>query len=212
MSRTFDSLTIRNFRIFSAGTLLSNIGTWMQRVAQDWLVLVVTGSAGALGITTGLQFLPSLLLSPIAGVVADRFPKRWVVLWAQVSMAVCALILAVLALAGAVEAWHIYVLAFLFGCGSAFDVPARQSFVNEMVDRDHLQNAVALNSASFNLARMIGPAIAGVLISVMGSGEVRAKAMESADVSMMGSGDVELAGTARCKISKMGSGNVRCPG
>ena len=100
MSRTFESLQIRNFRVFSAGTLLSNIGTWMQRVAQDWLVLVVTGSAGALGITTGLQFLPTLLLSPMAGVVADRFSKRVVVLWSQISMALAALALGVLAVAG----------------------------------------------------------------------------------------------------------------
>src|SRR4051812_39881543 len=105
MSRTFESLRIRNFRVFSAGTLLSNVGTWMQRVAQDWLVLVVTGSAGALGITTGLQFLPTLLLSPMAGVVADRYSKRVVVLWAQVSMALAALVLGLLAISGMVEAW-----------------------------------------------------------------------------------------------------------
>jgi len=170
VSRTFESLKVRNFRIFSAGNLLSNVGTWMQRVAQDWLVLVVAGSAGALAITTGLQFLPTLLLSPIAGVVADRFPKRIVVLVAQIAMALCALALGLLALAGVVETWHIYLLSFLFGCGSAFDVPARQAFVNEMVDRDRLPNAIALNSASFNLARMIGPAVAGLLISALGSG------------------------------------------
>ena len=171
MSRTFDSLKIRNFRVFSAGTLLSNVGTWMQRVAQDWLVLVVTGSAGALVITTGLQFLPTLLLSPMAGVVADRFSKRVVVLWSQIVMALAALALGLLAVASAAEAWHIYVIAFVFGCGSAFDVPARQAFVNEIVPHERLANAVALNSASFNLARMIGPALAGVLISAFGSGE-----------------------------------------
>ena len=170
MSRTFDALHVRNYRTFAAGSLLSNIGTWMQRVAQDWLVLVVTGSAGALGLTTGLQFLPTLLFSPIAGVMADRFSKRIILVWAQIAMGTTALALAVLALSGVVEAWHIYVLAFVFGTGSALEVPARQTFVNEMVDRDHMANAVGLNSASFNLARMIGPAAAGGLISLLGSG------------------------------------------
>jgi MFS family permease len=171
MNRTFEALHIRNYRTFAAGSLLSNIGTWMQRVAQDWLVLVVTGSAGALGITTGLQFLPTLLLSPVAGVMADRFSKRVILVWAQIAMGATALALGLLALAGAAEAWHIYLLSFVFGCGSAIEVPARQTFVNEMVDRDRLANAVGLNSASFNLARMIGPALAGGLISLLGSGE-----------------------------------------
>ena len=170
MSGTFDALHVRNYRTFAAGSLLSNIGTWMQRVAQDWLVLVVTGSAGALGLTTGLQFLPTLLFSPIAGVMADRFSKRLILVWAQIAMGTTALALAVLALSGTVEAWHIYVLAFVFGTGSALEVPARQTFVNEMVDRDRMANAVGLNSASFNLARMIGPAAAGGLISLLGSG------------------------------------------
>jgi MFS family permease len=143
----------------------------MQRVAQDWLVLQLTNNNGtALGITTGLQFLPILLLSPYAGLIADRFPKRRLLQVTQLMLAVPALALGVLALTGVAESWHVYVLAFVFGIGSAFDAPARQSFVSEIVGPDDLTNAVGLNSASFNLARMIGPALAGVLIAAFGSG------------------------------------------
>src|SRR5262245_6545796 len=142
----------------------------MQRVAQDWLVLALTGSAGALGITTGLQFLPILLFSPMAGVIADRFAKRSVMMITQSAMGITAAILGVLAISGVAQVWHVYVLAFAFGTAAAFDTPARQAFVNEMVDHDTVANAVALNSASFNVGRMIGPAIAGVMIAVLGSG------------------------------------------
>lgn len=172
MSPTFRSLSVRNYRIYASGALVSNVGTWMQRVAQDWLVLALTGSATALGITTGLQLLPALLLSPLAGVVADRFPKRRVLMITQVMMALPAALLGVLAITGVAEAWHVYVLAFLFGVGTAFDAPARQSFVVEMVGKDDLANAVGLNSASFNSGRMIGPAVAGVMIAALGSGPV----------------------------------------
>jgi MFS family permease len=167
---TFASLRIRNYRLFATGSLVSNTGTWMQRVAQDWLVLALTGSAGALGLTTGLQFLPIVLFSPFAGVIADRYAKRQVLMITQVAMVATATLLGVLAITGLVEPWHIYVLAFAFGSAAAFDTPARQAFVNEMVSRDDLPNAIGLNSASFNLARMIGPATAGVLIAWMGSG------------------------------------------
>ncbi len=166
----FAALRIRNYRLFATGSLVSNTGTWMQRVAQDWLVLVLTGSAGALGLTTGLQFLPIVLFSPIAGVIADRYPKRRVLFVTQLAMGATAGALGLLAVTGLVQAWHIYVLAFLFGSASAIDVPARQAFVNEMVGRDQLPNAIGLNSASFNLARMIGPAVAGLLIAWMGEG------------------------------------------
>lgn len=172
MSPTFRSLSVRNYRIYASGALVSNVGTWMQRVAQDWLVLALTGSGTALGITTGLQLLPALLLSPLAGVVADRFPKRRVLMVTQVMMALPAALLGVLAITGVAEAWHVYVLAFLFGVGTAFDAPARQSFVVEMVGKDDLANAVGLNSASFNSGRMIGPAVAGVMIAALGSGPV----------------------------------------
>jgi MFS family permease len=143
----------------------------MQRVAQDWLVLQLTANNGtALGITTGLQFLPMLLLSPYAGLVADRFPKRRLLQVTQLMMAVPAIALGVLAVTGVAQPWHVYVLAFVFGVGTAFDAPARQSFVSEMVEPELLTNAVGLNSASFNVARIVGPALAGVLIAALGSG------------------------------------------
>ena len=170
MSPTFSALANRNYRIYIAGSVVSNTGTWMQRVAQDWLVLQLTHSGTALGITTGLQFLPALLFSPIAGVVADRMPKRTILRITQVAMALPALLLSILAITGAVQVWHVYVLAFVFGIGTAFDAPARQSFVVEIVGRKDLANAVGLNSASFNVARMIGPAAAGVIIAALGSG------------------------------------------
>ncbi len=166
----FRALSSRNYRIYLLGSVVSNTGTWLQRVAQDWLVLQLTQSGTALGITTGLQLLPALLFSPIAGVVADRVPKRTVLRFTQVAMAVPAALLGILAITGAVQVWHVYVLAFVFGIGTAFDTPARQSFVVEIVGNDDLPNAVGLNSASFNLARMIGPAVAGVLIAALGSG------------------------------------------
>lgn len=169
MSKTFSALKVRNYRLFAIGSLISNTGTWMQRVAQDWLVLVLTGSAGALGITTGLQFLPTLLLSAFAGVLADRYPRRIILIVAQLAMGLTAAALGILAVTGAVQTWHVYLLAFLFGSASAFDVPARQAFVNEMVPPDQMTNAIGLNSAGFNLARMTGPALAGLLITVLGS-------------------------------------------
>jgi len=170
VNKMFAALRVRNYRLFAAGSLISGVGTWMQRVAQDWLVLTLTGSAGALGITTGLQFLPILLFSPIAGVLADRLPKRSVLMVTQVAMAATAIVLGLLAVTGAVTTWHVYVLAFVFGTGAAFDMPARQAFVNEIVGKAKLANAVALNSAAFHLARMIGPAIAGGIIALLGSG------------------------------------------
>ncbi|MDN5855325.1 MAG: MFS transporter [Actinomycetia bacterium] len=171
MSPTFRSLAVRNYRIYAAGALVSNVGTWMQRVAQDWLVLQLTDNSGtALGITTGLQLLPALLLSPYAGVIADRFPKRTVLSITQIAMATPAALLGILAIAGVAMPWHVYVLAFTFGVATAFDAPARQSFVVEMVGQEDLANAVGLNSASFNSGRMIGPAVAGVMIAMLGSG------------------------------------------
>ncbi|MGZ5408942.1 MAG: MFS transporter [Aeromicrobium sp.] len=172
MSPTFSSLSIRNYRIYAAGAFVSNIGTWMQRVAQDWLVLQLTHSGTALGITTGLQLLPALLLSPIAGVVADRYPKRTILRLTQLAMALPAVLLGVLAVTGVVQAWHVYVIAFVFGVATAFDAPARQSFVVEIVGKEDLANAVGLNSASFNSGRMIGPAVAGVMIAALGSGVI----------------------------------------
>jgi MFS family permease len=171
LSPTFRALHNPNYRRYALGSLVSNTGTWMQRVAQDWLVLRLTdGSGVALGITTGLQFLPVLLLSPYAGVVADRFPKRRLLQLTQLTMALASLVLGLLAVAGVAVAWQVYLIAFLFGIGSAFDAPARQSFVSEMVGPDELTNAVGLNSATFNTARIIGPAVAGLMIGALGGG------------------------------------------
>jgi MFS family permease len=170
VSPTFSALQIRNYRIYAAGAVVSNTGTWMQRVAQDWLVLLLSaGSGTALGITTGLQFLPALLLSPLAGVVADRYPKQRVLVCTQIAMVVPAAVLGLLAITGQATTEAVYALALLLGVGSAFDAPARQSFVVEMVGPDDLANAVGLNSASFNAARVVGPALAGVLIAAGGS-------------------------------------------
>ena len=171
MSPTFRALHNPNYRRYAIGSLVSNTGTWMQRVAQDWLVLRLTdGSGAALGITTGLQFLPVLLLSPYAGVIADRFPKRRLLQLTQLTMAFASLVLGLLAVAGVAQVWQVYLIAFLFGIGSAFDAPARQSFVSEMVGQDDLTNAVGLNSATFNAARIVGPAIAGLMIGALGGG------------------------------------------
>ena len=167
----FSALVSRNYRIYLTGSFVSNIGTWMQRVAQDWLVLELSGgSAGAVGITTGLQFLPMLLLSPIAGLVADRFDKRRILKITQLWLALCAVTLGLLAITGIAVTWHVYLLALLFGIGTAFDNPARQSFVPEVVGAEHLPNAIGLNSATFHAARIVGPAVAGLVIAVAGSG------------------------------------------
>ncbi|MBT2213067.1 MULTISPECIES: MFS transporter [Actinomadura] len=169
----FRSLSNRNYRLFSAGQVVSNTGTWMQRVAQDWLVLdLAHGSGTALGITTGLQFLPMLLFGLWGGVIADRYSKRRVLMLTQVSMGALALVLGVLAVTGSAQVWHVYVLAFGLGVATVVDNPTRQAFVVEMVGRRDLPNAIALNSASFNGARLLGPAVAGVLIALLGTGPV----------------------------------------
>jgi MFS family permease len=171
LSPTFRSLSNSNYRLYAAGGLVTNTGTWMQRVAQDWLVLQLTGNSGiALGITTGLQFLPFLVLAPVAGLVADRVPKQRLLQLTNLAMAVPALVLGVLTVTGQVQLWQVYVLAFVLGSAAVFDAPARQSFVSEMVTPDDLTNAVGLNSASFNAARIVGPALAGVLIAALGGG------------------------------------------
>ncbi len=142
----------------------------MQRIAQDWLVLSITGSATAVGVTTALQFLPTLLFGLVGGLIADRYPKRRVLLAAQFGMAWLAAVLAFLTLTHHVLAWHVYLVAFGLGLVTAVENPVRQSFVNEMVGPDQLRNAISLNSSVFQLAALIGPAISGVLIRVVGSG------------------------------------------
>ena len=167
---TFSSLRIRNYRLFATGQLVSNTGTWMQRIAQDWLVLSLTGSATAVGITTALQFLPMLLFGLYGGVIADRYPKRKILLFTQSAMGLTGLALAALTLTGHVRIWHVYALAFVLGLATVVDNPARQTFVSEMVGPRQLPNAVSLSSANFQSARLIGPAVAGVLITAVGSG------------------------------------------
>ena len=171
-SGTFASLRVHNYRLYAAGGLISNSGTWMGRVAQDWLVLteLTDHSASALGIATGMQFAPFLLLAPWSGMIADRFPKRRILLSTQLTLAVTNLLLGVLTVTGAVQLWHVYALALVQGLAQAVDNPARQTFVSEMVGPGLLANAVALNSASFNSGRLIGPGVAGLVIAAYGTG------------------------------------------
>ncbi|GAA4913558.1 MFS transporter [Streptomyces coeruleoprunus] len=167
---TFSSLKVRNYRLFFTGAIVSNTGTWMARITQDWLVLSLTGSAAAVGITTALQFLPLLLFGLYGGVIADRYPKRRLLIVSQGALGLCGLALAALTLSGHVQVWHVYLVAFLLGMVTVVDNPTRQSFVSEMVGPAQLRNAVSLNSANFQSARLIGPAVAGLLIASVGSG------------------------------------------
>ncbi|MEW2292108.1 MFS transporter [Streptomyces sp. NPDC006743] len=169
-SSMFSSLKVRNYRLFFLGQVVSNTGTWMQRIAQDWLVLSLTGSSAAVGITTALQFLPMLLFGLYGGVLVDRLPKRPTLLCTQTAMGLTGLALAALTLTGHVQVWHVYVAAFAMGLATVVDNPARQSFVSEMVGPKQLQNAVSLNSANFQSARLVGPAVAGVMITGVGTG------------------------------------------
>jgi MFS family permease len=168
----FRSLQSFNYRVWAGGALVSNIGTWIQRTAQDWIVLtqLTHNNATALGIVMALQFGPQALLLPVTGYAADHLDRRKLILFTQASMGVLALGLGILTVAGVVTLWEVYMFAFALGCVSAFDAPARQIFVSDLVPEEDLSNAVALNSTSFNIARLIGPAIAGVLIASVGSG------------------------------------------
>ncbi|MDR3201877.1 MAG: MFS transporter [Bifidobacteriaceae bacterium] len=174
MRSTFASLAVRNFRLRFFGGILGNTGTWMQRVAQDWLVLTaLTAESGlAVGIVTALQFGPALVLSPWAGLAADRLDRRKLLMATQSAQAVLALALGALVLADAARLWHVYVLATALGAVTAFDGPANQTFVGQLVPARLLTNAVALNSASFNVARLLGPAAAGLLVEAVGAGWV----------------------------------------
>jgi MFS family permease len=172
LSRAFRALENFNFRLWTAGGLVSNIGTWMQRVAQDWIVLtqLTHHDATAVGIVTGLQFAPQLLLLPWSGLAADRFNQRKLLMLTQASMGVLATALGILTISGYVRLWHVYVFAFVFGAAAALDAPVRQTFVGELVGDEHLPNAVALNSTSFFAGQMIGPAVAGLVIAKIGTG------------------------------------------
>ncbi|OIQ74750.1 enterobactin exporter EntS [mine drainage metagenome] len=167
---TFRSLRHRNYRLFFISSTVTNVGTWVQRIAQDWLVLQLTHSGTDLGLVTGLQFLPALFLSLQGGAIADRFDKRKVLVLTNFAGGIFALMLGLLAYFGTVHRWHVYALAFALGIASAIDAPVRQSFVAEMVGPADLPNAVSLNSANFNAGRLIGPALSGVLITAFGTG------------------------------------------
>ena len=168
----FRSLHGFNYRVWITGSFVSNIGTWVQRTAQDWLVLTVLTqhSASAVGIVMALQFAPQFLLLPWTGFAADHFDQRKLLIVTQATMGILALALGVLTVTGLVQLWHVYVFAFLFGSAAAFDAPVRQTFVAQLVGDAHLANAVALNATSFNAARMIGPAVAGIIIAMVGTG------------------------------------------
>ncbi|WP_427895312.1 MFS transporter [Kribbella sp. GL6] len=167
---TFSALRVRNFRLLVSGLLVSSTGGWIQRIAQDWLVLTLTGSATAVGITTALQFLPTLVLGLYGGVIADRFPKRKILLVTQITMGTCAGILALTAFTGSVQVWHVYTMAFVLGLATAVDNPTRQSFVTELVPRDTVRNAISMVSSTFQLGSLIGPALGGVLLGTIGAG------------------------------------------
>lgn len=170
ISRSFPALSNRNFRLLLSGLLVSGTGGWIQRVAQDWLVLTLTDSPVAVGAVTACQFMPTLLFGLYGGLLADRFPKRRILLTTQIAMALTAAALAGLALSGHVAVWHVFVLAFVLGVVTAVDNPVRQSFVSEVVDHDQLPNAISLVSCTFQIGAMVGPVVGGVLMGAVGAG------------------------------------------
>lgn len=172
--RMFASMAVPNFRLYFVGGVVSNTGTWAFRVAQSWLVLtkLTDHSSTALGVVTGLQFLPLVFLAPYAGSLADRFRKRRILTLTQSANALLNGVLAILTLAGIVQLWQVYLIALLQGCIDSFDNPTRQAFASELVGADLLPNAVGLNSASFNAARLVGPGLAGLAIAAVGEGWV----------------------------------------
>src|ERR1700719_451342 len=167
---TLRALRHRNFQLFFSGQLISLVGTWMQNIAQDWLVYRLTGSSLLLGTVAFASQIPIFLLAPVAGIVADRWNRHRIIIATQTTSMILALILAGLTLTHVIRVWEIMVLASLLGVVNAFDIPARQTFLIDMVGREDLFNAIALNSAMFNSARIIGPAIAGVLVATIGEG------------------------------------------
>ncbi|MBJ7537387.1 MFS transporter [Marinomonas transparens] len=174
MKNTFRSLSNPQYRLWAIGAFISNIGTWLQRTAQDWIVIaeLSDGNATAVGIVVALQFAPQFIFLPIIGWAADYFDRRKLLITTQTLRGLLALLQAVMILNGHLELWHMYIFAFLLGCFTAFDTPARHAFVADLVADKDLPNAVSLNSISFNSARMIGPAIAGFLILLIGAGWV----------------------------------------
>lgn len=169
-TRTFRSLRHRNFQLFFGANLIANIGTWMQRIAQDWLVLELTGSGTILGIVTALQFLPALFLSLPSGKLADRIDKRKLLVTTNALAGSTALALGVLVVTDLIQVWHVIVIAILSGAATAIDAPIRQAFVSELVGKEDLSNAIGLNSANFNAGRFVGPGLAGLIIAAFGTG------------------------------------------
>jgi len=161
---------VRDYRLYLTSQMVATTGLWMQRIAQDWLVLELTGSVTAVGVAVALQFLPVLLFGLFGGVVADRFPKRTILIVTQSTLALVATTLGTLALTGAVQAWHVYVLATVLGFVTVVDNPTRQVFVSELVGQAHIRNAVSLNSSVFQLGALVGPAVSGALIHAVGQG------------------------------------------
>src|SRR6185503_11384702 len=170
LQQSFRALRNRNYRLFFAAQLTSLVGTWMQTIAQSWLVYRLTGSATLLGVVGFASQFPIFLLSPVAGAVADTYPRRRTMIVIQTLMMLLAFPLAALTLMNRIQVWQVMVLAILLGFVNAFDIPVRQSFVAEMVGREDLINAIALNSSMMNSARIIGPAVAGILVSLVGEG------------------------------------------
>jgi MFS family permease len=166
--RGVQALSRRNFRLFWFGQLVSLVGTWMQTIAQGWLVLELTNDPLALGLAAAFQFAPVLAFGLFGGVVADMLPKRPTLIATQAAAMLLAFVLGILVATGTVQVWHVYLLAILLGFVTAVDMPVRQSFVMEMVGRHHVGNAVALNSAAFNASRVVGPAVAGLIIGTLG--------------------------------------------
>jgi len=170
LSTTFRALKHRNFQLFFGGQFISLVGTWMQSVAQSWLVYKITGSVALLGLIGFARQFPVFLLTTFGGAVADKYNRRNILIATQISSMILAFVLAFLTLTGNIQTWQLFVLASLSGVINAFDIPTRQSFVVEMVGKEDMLNAIALNSSMFNGARIVGPAIAGILVSTVGEG------------------------------------------
>jgi len=169
-SDTLSSLRVPNFRLFTFSNVLAMSGTWMQRIAQDWLVLELSGSVAAVGITVALQFAPMLMFGLHGGLIVDRYSKRMLLMLTQAATGIFSVILAVLAITGAIQVWHVFLIAFLVGMVTVIDNPTRQVFVNELVGPKHLRNAISVNSSVFQLGGLIGPAVAGALLVAVGAG------------------------------------------
>lgn len=206
----FRSLRVRNYRLFATGSLVSNTGTWMQRVAQDWLVLELSNNSGvALGLVTALQFGPILIFGMYGGALADRYDKRTLLFATQTAMGLLALILGVLDVSNAVQLWHVYALASALGIATALDTPIRQAFVSELVGPDNLVNAVGLNSTTFNAARLIGPAAAGLMIAAVGTGFVFLVNAASFGFTLVALGMMRASELTRAARLARGKGQLR---